>query len=421
MTERPVEGMTAYEARLGRELFSASDRALRPFDAFAIARAMAAGHPRRRFPLDFSPVPARWLRVLVLLALLVTAIFIGLFAAGNRSTPTPPSLGQLAFVRTPFGPWSPGNSDLYVAEADGTNARVIASSIDGGASWSASGRYLTAENATPLPDITIHILEPDGQEVGVIDAGYNAIYRWSPTRDELAVVSQAATGASIRVYRSDGTLVRRLQTPPGVTAIVNGLDWSPDGARIVVAGCTGCLGKSSATDSDLWIVEPDGTAPTRLTHSPSEIETMPMWAPDGSLIVYSRVLPCVSGACSAPTTWTIRPDGSKATRAPIPGSEAIWSPDGSRLMFTTQVDQPDALDIYAADLDGANNVRLTTERGQDTPIAWGRDGRQILYWHVAPGDAMADKAIELWAMDADGSNHTRLAADSSSAGWQWLP
>lgn len=416
MSDRPLEPMTDYEIRLARDLRAASEHALRSFDATAITRSVALADSRTGIGRRLDTWMPRRMLWLAVIGLLIAAIGIALVGV-NGLTPAPPVLGKLAFVGTGVGHWLPDANGLYIADADGTNAHVIASTAEGGADWSPSGRYLTAVSYSVEP--AIHILEPDGHEVGLIDASDG--YAWSPARDELAVVSRAQTGATIRVVRPDGSLVRRLQTPPGVLA-VTGYAWSPDGRRIVIAGCTGCMDKYGPWDSDLWIVEPDGSEPTRLTASPTEYEQSPTWSPDGSVILFDRFVSCEAEVCPESSTWTIRPDGRDATKLPFVMLGAMWSPDGSRLLFGRAAsDLPDSFDIFVVDADGSNEVRLTTELGADSPDGWGRDGRQILYYHTAPGDPNDNRPTDLWAMDADGSHKVRLAADATQGGWQWLP
>jgi Tol biopolymer transport system component len=243
--------------------------------------------------------------------------------------------------------------------------------------------------------------------------------------DELVVVGQARAGAIIRIYRPDGSLVRPVEAPPGVTTVVNGIDWSPDGRRIVIAGCIGCQ-DSKYDDTpdliwDLWIVKADGTGSTRLTTSPLEIELRPAWSPDGGRIAYG--VACRSDLQGCPDgsggTWIIRPDGTERRMEIADGGSVLWSPDGTRLAFERIVGgMPD---VYVANVDGSHQAPLTTDPGEDAPMAWSPDGSRLLFAHVAAGELMADRPAEIWAMNADGTHATRLATDSGDAGWQPLP
>jgi Tol biopolymer transport system component len=58
--------------------------------------------------------------------------------------------------------------------------------------------------------------------------------------------------------------------------------WSPDSKRIVF-----CIQKESEFDiiaSELYIINADGTGKTQITDTPNEIETGPVWSPDGTKI-----------------------------------------------------------------------------------------------------------------------------------------
>jgi len=348
--------------------------------------------------------------VAAIVALLLAAL---VFSAG-RGLPGPTlHPGFLAYTRSPVGPWSPGLAALYFADPDGGNERVIRSGIDGGGQWSVTGRYVLAVNATPDPNLTIHVLDASGAEVGVIDAGENADMLWSPVADELLVVTQdPVAGAHLRLFAPDGSLIRTLMTPPGVTTIVNGVDWAPDGSRIVIAGCIACHDSKYDDTPDqvrhLWIVEADGSGATRLTDKSDRFEVAPRWSPDGRSIAFWESC-SVDATCGASeTTWRISPDG--ADRRPlVNGLGALWSPDGARLIF--QRGEPDAsllytvdFHLFVADADGSREMRITSGPGIDTPLAWSRDGRQIFYSHQDRIDpnVTTEVPVQTWIADADG-------------------
>ena len=78
-----------------------------------------------------------------------------------------------------------------------------------------------------------------------------------------------------------------------------------------------------------------------------------------------------------------------------------WSPDGSRIAFTSQRDGND--EIYVMDADGSNQQRLTNDPAQDWWSSWSPDGFCIIF--VSKRDRNCDV---IWVMDVDGSNQQRL-------------
>ena len=78
----------------------------------------------------------------------------------------------------------------------------------------------------------------------------------------------------------------------------------------------------------------------------------------------------------------------------------FWSPDGSRIAFTSQRDRND--EIYVMDADGSNQRRLTNDPAQEWWSSWSPDGSRIAFVSNRDGNN------EIYVMDADGSNQQRL-------------
>ena len=94
------------------------------------------------------------------------------------------------------------------------------------------------------------------------------------------------------------------------------------------------------------------------------------------------------------------PDGSKARAArgePEPSAEPAYNrTEGYRWDF------PDGMDIYRAGLNGEDPVQLTDTPGYDAEGSYSPDGSKIIFTSFRDGDA------EIYIMDADGSNPRRI-------------
>jgi Tol biopolymer transport system component len=142
-----------------------------------------------------------------------------------------------------------------------------------------------------------------------------------------------------------------------------------------------------------------------------DVRTTP--SASNGVIAYSRI-------GGQPAFWTIRPDGSDATKigVDVPGSVDVpsWSPDGSRITFgVNSFDAPHPeggnWDVYVANADGSAPTRLTNDHVDHSPV-WSPDGKLIAYV-FGSGD---DQQIRV--MNADGSNTREL---TSGRGLHFFP
>lgn len=121
--------------------------------------------------------------------------------------------------------------------------------------------------------------------------------------------------------------------------------------------------------------------------------------------------------------YTATPDGKnikKLTDAPGYDAEATISPDGKKIVFTSERDGD--LELYSMDADGKNVKRLTNEIGYDGGAFYSPDSKTIVYRRSTPKneaeikrykDLLADHLIvpttfEIWTMNADGSNKRQI-------------
>ena len=160
----------------------------------------------------------------------------------------------------------------------------------------------------------------------------------------------------------------------------------------------------------------DGSGQTRLTDSDA-VDFDPSWSPDGSRIAFSSVR---DGAAEI---YVMSADGSAQTR--LTDKEArnyypSWSPDGSLIAFTSYGDGN--AEIYVMNADGSAQTRLTNNEAVDSRPSWSPDGLRIAFDSTLgdpdPGDDT--RISNIYVMNADGSGLTRLTdneARETSPSW----
>lgn len=115
-------------------------------------------------------------------------------------------------------------------------------------------------------------------------------------------------------------------------------------------------------------------------------------------------------------------------------AEAVVSPDGKRIVFTSLKDGD--LEIYTMNVDGTDVRRLTHTPGYDGGPWWSPDGKRIVYRAHHPQDEaqLADhrsllaqnmvrpSRVELFVMNADGSEQRQVTAlGGANFGPSWTP
>jgi TolB protein len=293
--------------------------------------------------------------------------------------------GKIAFES--WQPWmAPGNFEIYVMNPDGSGLTQLTNhpGRDEFPAWSPDGRKIAfySNRDEPDPDncwrgggtcnVGIYVMNADGSNVTFLIHGSEPT--WSPDGQRIAFTRDG----NIHIMNADGTNMTPLTdfrwNPPRPFS-ARWPAWSPDGGRIVfVAQHPGSEG-----GNEIYVINTDGSGLTRLTNSLGD-DWGPTWSPDGQKIAFFSFRDAYGTTDpSNSEIYVMNSDGSSQTRITYnptidttrPGADEdpTWSPDGRQIAFRSYRDG--GIDIYVMNADGSDVTRLTFEGGNYSPD-WSR-------------------------------------------------
>jgi len=145
-----------------------------------------------------------------------------------------------------------------------------------------------------------------------------------------------------------------------------------------------------------------------LTEAAQENNWGPAWSPDGSRLAYSST----RDAGTVPRVWTMAADGTDQRLVTSGhGEYPDWSPDGTQLVFAAP-GAAGAYDIFVVPVEGGEPTSIVTTPGTDFFPAWSPDGRWIAFHRLEAG---------VFVIRPDGSSETRISPNADAGGPVWAP
>lgn len=205
-------------------------------------------------------------------------------------------------------------------------------------------------------------------------------------------------------------------------------DWSPDGTALVFASQRAAyedgdyIGDTSSGLQPYGLYVFEGGETTHLLGGWQDFEgfglagsgrafnTNPEWSPDGSRIVFT------TDQRLAVLTPSTPPEVERLTDETIEAYYPSWSPDGSRIVFSARQGEDDDLDLAVIAPDGSGFEELTDGGPDERMPAWSPDGETIAF--VSGRDDVGDLRL----LDvASGDTSDLLISDDDLSYPSWSP
>jgi Tol biopolymer transport system component len=196
------------------------------------------------------------------------------------------------------------------------------------------------------PHMDIFEANPDGSGLRrLTDAkGYDAEGSYSADGRRIVFTSNRDGNLELYVMDADGTNVRQLTHAPG--CYNGGPFFSPDGKRVVFRA-----DRKEKDRLQLYVINADGTGERALTDNDRWVYWAPYWYKDGKHIIYTAADHGAAGRPNYDLYW-MNVDTGKTVRLTFnPGQDVlpVFSPDGTKVMWTSSRDGQAGTQLYVAD------------------------------------------------------------------------
>ncbi len=269
--------------------------------------------------------------------------------------------------------------------------------------WSPDGSKIAFVRRNAVGEFDLWVMNADGSgPTQLTTAHTDRAPAWSPDGTRIAFTRMQGglePTTDVWVMDADGTDQVSLTTMVWPAA-AGQPSWSPDGSTVVFAAARDHGSGIEQYSREIAVSAPDGTGFAWLTDDPSVNDDSPAWSPDGAHIVFDRY----TNRSTDSDLVIMDPDGSNQTvLADNPRGDsvytgadrAVWSPDSLRIAFASNREiGPGAYSnrLYVVNVDGSGLTRITETAADglstDVQPSWQADATPPKVTVVSPVDGL---------------------------------
>jgi len=250
------------------------------------------------------------------------------------------------------------------------------------------------------------IMDQDGANHRFLTDGHALVLtpRFSPTSQEITYLSYAHGSPRVYLFNIDSGQQEVVGEFPGMTFAPR---FSPDGNKVIFSLSTG--GASSIYTLDLR-----NRHVAQIT-STTAIDTSPCYSPDSRSITFN------SDRGGNQQIYTMNADGSDIKRISFgTGRYAtpVWSPRGDLIAFTKWEGNNFMIGVMKPD--GSGERILTNGYLVEGPT-WAPNGRVLMFFRQAQGNAQGHGSVRLYSIDLTGKNEREVLTPQDASDPAWSP
>jgi len=296
--------------------------------------------------------------IYVFFLLMPVLVFISCSSDSPTGTEEPVDHGGL--IAYTYQPLQNGIHQIYTINEDGTGNHKIIESTFGlnHLDWSPDGTRIACVGYVggDFTTWSIHVFNIEGTgltRLTNISNLYDNEPRWSPDGTQIAftrIYPNENFREEIWVMNSDGSNQHSIEIGGNVS------DWSTDESRLLYAGING-------NNYDIFTCDLNGENIEQLTDTEIN-ESFPTYSPDGAQIAYSTFEGAFFNEDNGHTFEIniMNADGSnihQLTDNENLDSISRWSPDGTKLAYTSDAHLSGKWEVYVMNIDGSSSHRIT--------------------------------------------------------------